>query len=101
VLVLNALVRQSSDLLDFDQTHSAAMFSSKFEIFALQIHHIYSRGLGLTPPLELDILQKRFVYAKDISCFRVDFACSFVELLKYHGITLHANFKEHCKWAKK
>jgi len=21
--------------------------------------------------------------------------------MQYHGINLHANFKEHCKWAKK
>jgi len=27
VLVLNALVRRSSDLFEFDQTHNAAMFS--------------------------------------------------------------------------
>jgi len=39
VLVLNALVRKSSDLLEFNQTHNAAMFSSKGETFALQIHH--------------------------------------------------------------
>jgi len=40
MLVLKALVRKSSYLLDFDQTHNAAMFSSKCETFALQIHHI-------------------------------------------------------------
>jgi len=28
VLVLNALVRKSSDLVEFNQTHNAAMFSS-------------------------------------------------------------------------
>jgi len=31
VLVLNALVRKSSDLLEFNQTHNAEMFSSKCE----------------------------------------------------------------------
>jgi len=36
VHVLNALVRKSSDLLEFNQNHNAAIFSSKFEIFALQ-----------------------------------------------------------------
>jgi len=39
VLVLNALVRKLSDLLEFNQTHNAAMFSSKGETFALWIHH--------------------------------------------------------------
>jgi len=37
--VLNTLVRKSSDLPKFNQTHNAAVFSSKFETFALQIHH--------------------------------------------------------------
>jgi len=32
--VLNALVPQSSDLLEFNQTQNAAMFSSKCETFA-------------------------------------------------------------------
>jgi len=36
VLVLNALVDKSSDLLEFNQTHIAAVFSSKWETFALQ-----------------------------------------------------------------
>jgi len=31
VLVLNALVRKSSDLLEFNQKHYAAIFSSKCE----------------------------------------------------------------------
>jgi len=40
VLVLNALVRKSSDLLEFNQTHNAAVFSSKCETFALQVQYI-------------------------------------------------------------
>jgi len=39
VPVLSALVRKSSDLLEFNQTQNAAMFSSKCETFALQVHH--------------------------------------------------------------
>jgi len=39
VLVLNALVRKTSALVEFDQTHNAATFSSKFETFVLQVHH--------------------------------------------------------------
>jgi len=39
VLVLNALVRKSCDLLEFNQIDNAAMFSSKCETFALQICH--------------------------------------------------------------
>jgi len=39
MLVLKALLRKSSYLLDINQTLNAAMFSSKCETFALQIHH--------------------------------------------------------------
>jgi len=31
--------------------------------------------LGLTPPLELDILQKIYYLRKEINCFRILFAC--------------------------
>jgi len=66
VLVLNALVRKSSDLLEFNQTHNAAMFSSKREISASQIHHIYARGGGVgLIPLELDMIQN-FLSAQKI-----------------------------------
>jgi len=37
--MLNALVRKSSDLLEFNQTHNAVTFSPKCKTFALQIHH--------------------------------------------------------------
>jgi len=33
---MNALVRKSSGLLEFNQTHNSATFSSKCETFALQ-----------------------------------------------------------------
>ena len=32
-------------------------------------------GLGLKPPLELDILQKMYYLRKEINCFRILFAC--------------------------
>jgi len=32
-------------------------------------------GLGLKPPLELDILQKLYYLRKEIKCFRILFAC--------------------------
>ena len=40
MLVVNALVRKSSDLLEFNHTHNAAVFSSKCETFALQYRYI-------------------------------------------------------------
>jgi len=39
VLMVNALVRKSSDLLEFNRTHNAAVFSFKCETLALQIYH--------------------------------------------------------------
>jgi len=40
VPVLDTLVRKSFDLPKFNQTHNAAMFSSKRETFALQVRDI-------------------------------------------------------------
>jgi len=37
VLLLNAWVRKSPDLPEFNQTHNPAMFSSKRETFVLQV----------------------------------------------------------------
>jgi len=36
---MNALVRMSFHLLEFNQTYNAATLSSKCETFALQVHH--------------------------------------------------------------
>ena len=41
-------------------------------------HHqgrMQGEGLGLTPPLELDILQKFYYLRKEINCFYMLFAC--------------------------
>jgi len=32
-------------------------------------------GVGVKPPLELDILQKLYYLRKEIKCFRILFAC--------------------------
>ena len=32
-------------------------------------------GVGVNPPLELDILQKLYYLRKEIDCFRILFAC--------------------------
>jgi len=51
------------------------MFSSKCEIFALQIDHIYARvyakGSGVNPRLSLIFYKNVFVSTKDINCFRI------------------------------
>jgi len=46
VLVLNALFRKSSYLLEFNQTHNAATFSSKCETYALQVAYITPSFVG-------------------------------------------------------
>ena len=33
------------------------------------------KGVGVKPPLELDILQKLYYLRKEIKCFRILFAC--------------------------
>jgi len=44
--VLNALILKSSDLLQFNHTHNAAVFSSKWEAFDLQIGYITPSFVG-------------------------------------------------------
>jgi len=44
------------------------------------LQHMLSRayasgGVGVKPPLELDILQKLYYVRKEIKCFRMLFAC--------------------------
>ena len=56
MLVLNALVCKSSDLLEFSQTHNAAMFSTKRNICFTDTSHLCKGGLGLIP-FEFDTLQ--------------------------------------------
>ena len=46
MLVLNALILKSSDLLQFNHTHNAAVFSSKYEAFDLQIGYITPSFVG-------------------------------------------------------
>jgi len=43
---------------------------------------VYARGLGLKPPLELDILQKLYYLRKGDYCFRILFACLFVDFMQ-------------------
>ena len=39
-------------------------------------------GFGVNPPLELDILQNFITCTKEINCFRILFACFFVDLMQ-------------------
>jgi len=68
----------------------------------MHVHKGVRKGFGIKPPPLNLIFYKNFVTcAKDINCFPIIFACYFVTSCKYHEINLHANLKEHCKWAKK
>ena len=82
VLVLNALVRKSSDLLEFNQTHHAATFSSKCETFALEIYHTYV--------VLLDIL---FLLKVKLGTFLPIHRCAFWLNLKYIFVSL-------CKYSR-
>jgi len=50
VLVLNALALKSSDLLEFNQKHNAAIFSSKCETIALLADAQPSGAFGGSAP---------------------------------------------------
>ena len=60
-------------------------------------------GVGVTHlPLSLIFYKNFNICAKGINCFRLYLLVDLLTLeCKYHGMNLHANFKEHCKWAKK
>ena len=74
------------------------VFSS--DILAGSADSLYSamacarRGLGLNPPLlELDILQNFITCVKGINCFRILFACSFVDLMQIPGNEFAGKFQ--------
>jgi len=74
VIVLNAVVRTSSDLRELNQTHNAATFSSKCETLALQV----TSHLGLP-----DIL-----FALKLGTFLPIPQCAFSFNLKYIFVSL-------------
>ena len=48
------------------------------------------------------IFYKNFItFARRLIVFTYFLPVNLSTCCKYHGINLHANFKEHCKWAKK
>jgi len=60
-------------------------------------------AVRVKPPLSFIFYENFITCAKEINCFCILFACLFFDLMQIlgNGINLHANFKEHCKWAKK
>ena len=58
---MNAMVRKSSHWLEFNQTHNAAMFSSKCETFALQIGYITLSFVGHSFRVEGEFLCGTFL----------------------------------------
>jgi len=55
---------------------------------------VQGRGLGLNPPLlELDISQNFITCVKGINCFRILFACSFVDLMQIPGNEFACKFQ--------
>ena len=63
----------------------------------------YGRGgVGVkTPPLRLIFYKTLLPAQKILIVFAYFLLVNLSTEWKYHGIYLHANFKEHCKWAKK
>ena len=59
------------------------------------------RGWGLNPPLSLIFYKNFITFARRLIVFPYFLLVNLSTQCKYHGINLHANFKEHCKWAKK
>ena len=59
-------------------------------------------GFGVkNPPLSLIFYKNFITCAKEIKCFAKFLFINLSTYCKYHRINLHANFKKHCKRAKK
>ena len=59
-------------------------------------------GFGVNPPTIFDMLQKLNYLRKGDSLFLENLLLvNLSTCCKYLGMNLHANLKEHCKWAKK
>ena len=58
-------------------------------------------GLGLKKTLRLIFYKTLLPAQRILIVFAYFLLVNLSTEWKYHGIYLHANFKEHCKWAKK
>ena len=62
----------------------------------------YARGVGVNPPPWAWYFTKTLLPAqRRLTVFAYFLLVNLSTYCKYHRINLHANFKEHCKWAKK
>jgi len=77
---------------------------TKKRLLPLQVTKGVRKGVGfggLKPPLSLIFYKNFITCAKEIKCFAKFLFINLLTYCKYHGMNMHANFKEHCKWAKK
>jgi len=58
-------------------------------------------GLGLNPPLSLIFAKTLSPAQRRLSVFAYYLFVNLSTYCKYHGMNMHAKFKEHCKWTKK
>ena len=57
-------------------------------------------GLGLNTVLSKIFYKNFIICAKQINCFRIHLLVNLLIYCKYHGMNLHTDFKEYCKWVK-
>jgi len=62
-----------------------------FNLVTPQYKGVRKGVVGVNPPLSLMLYNNFIICAREIKS----------TYCKYHGMNMHANFKEHCKWAKK
>jgi len=70
-------------------------------IRVLTVKGVRKRGLGLNPPWAWYFTKTWLPAQRRWIVFAYFLLVNLSNQCKYHGMNLHANFKEHCKWAKK
>ena len=68
------------------------------------IARAYARGglgLGIKPPMSLIFYKNFITFERTLIVFAYFLLFNLSTYCKYNGMNLHANFKEHCKWAEK
>ena len=78
------------------------LLQSNISVF---FHYVQGRtqgvgGIGVNSPLNLIFYKNFITFARRLIAFAYFLIVNLSTYCKYHGTNLHANFKEHCKWAK-
>ena len=82
-------------------SHHQGKFCTARPCFLLRAKGMRKGWLGLNPPWGWYFTNTLLPLQRRLIVFAYFLFVNLSTYCKYHGINLHANFEEHCKWAKK